>query len=153
MDWVRNVEPRQRRDANQTWNPDQFEGPENRDEYVRDRYEVACRNREQLERHIAELEDFYASQHPETPLGHIWRTTDLDIQVAGISANLGFSYIATLPPDVLEWVKGRDDVIRIRPDKWLYLDEVELSEEPDVDDSAYGLCLLLQRRIQVFQVE
>jgi hypothetical protein len=135
MDWVRNVEPRQRRDANQTWNPDQFEGPENRDEYVRDRYEVACRNREQLERHIAELEDFYASQHPETPLGHIWRTTDLDIQVAGISANLGFSYIATLPPDVLEWVKGRDEVIRIRPDKWLYLDEVELSEEPDVDDS------------------
>jgi hypothetical protein len=40
-----------------------------------------------------------------------------------------------LPPDVLEWVRGRDEVIRIRPDQWVYLDEVELSEEPDVDDS------------------
>jgi hypothetical protein len=107
-------------------NPDQFEGPGHGYEYARDIYCVACRNREQLEKHIAELEAFYASQHPETSLS--LRRTDG-------SAYLGFGYNATLPPDVLEWVKGRDEVIRIRPDQWLFLDEVELSEEPDVDDS------------------
>ncbi|KAJ7167299.1 hypothetical protein C8R43DRAFT_1121736 [Mycena crocata] len=72
--------------------------------YAPDRYSVRFRNLEQLRKHVIELDQFRAARKPLPP--------PLNIQpTATMTMGAGFSYMVTLPDDILEWVKGRDEVI------------------------------------------
>ncbi|KAJ6587645.1 hypothetical protein DFH09DRAFT_1074858 [Mycena vulgaris] len=69
-------------------------------EYAPDEYTVSCRNSEQLEKHITELEAYAASRNRQTPL-KFWRTSEL-------YASAGFGYYATLPHDLLDSTRLED---------------------------------------------
>ncbi|KAJ7920209.1 hypothetical protein B0H13DRAFT_2319710 [Mycena leptocephala] len=114
---------------------DQYDGPKIGSGYVEpDVFWVTCRNREQREKHIAELVEFAGARCPQTPL-NLSRKEDkinlprqYELYVAG--------YYARLLPEILEWVKGRDEVIRIAPELWDALCNVE---EPDSVPAFVGL--------------
>ncbi|KAJ7110907.1 hypothetical protein C8R44DRAFT_883370 [Mycena epipterygia] len=84
---------------------DQDDDTHSNEKYVLDKYSVRCRNEEELERHLAELEQFSASRNPRTPLD--------------VRRLPGFpSYFGTLRAEILEWVKEQDEVINITPDRF-----------------------------------
>ncbi|KAJ7498255.1 hypothetical protein B0H11DRAFT_1999217 [Mycena galericulata] len=87
---------------------DQPEVPLSNTEYLPGQYVVSCRNFEQLEKHIAELQEFSASIDPHISL-NIRRAPQF------VGLDLGYNYYANLPGEILEWVKGRDEVINIAP--------------------------------------
>ncbi|KAJ7167300.1 hypothetical protein C8R43DRAFT_1160770 [Mycena crocata] len=83
-------------------------------EYIPDRYYVWFRNREQMEKHVAELQLFCASRDPPLPCVDIIPTTTTEL-------GGGFGHIMTVPEDVLQWVMCRDEVINVAPDEFLEL--------------------------------
>ncbi|KAJ7167278.1 hypothetical protein C8R43DRAFT_945720 [Mycena crocata] len=91
-------------------------------EYIPDRYYVWFRNRDQMEKHVAELQLFCASR--DAPLPHVDIIPTTTTELGG-----GFGHIMTVPEDVLQWVMGSDEVINVAPDELLELCELSPQAE------------------------
>ncbi|KAJ7759132.1 hypothetical protein B0H16DRAFT_1534479 [Mycena metata] len=88
------------------------DGPGN----VPNRYTVRCRNEEELDRHLGELGAYCRAQGESYDAFNClnWFKTNGAYYLPHFTPD-SFLYVATLSPQVLKWVNGRDEVITIEP--------------------------------------
>ncbi|KAJ6458359.1 hypothetical protein C8R47DRAFT_1227100 [Mycena vitilis] len=92
---------------------DQKEAHPEKEQYEPGRYTVSFRNVAEKERHIEELK----AQAVDEDLGiWDWQQVLAEQVVKQLSLTPPTRYSATLNPEILEWVKSRDEVINIEPD-------------------------------------
>ncbi|KAJ7456836.1 hypothetical protein B0H11DRAFT_2244005 [Mycena galericulata] len=96
---------------------DQVEEAASKGEYVPNRYTVLCRNKEELENHLDALQIYAESSGAREKLElHCVHRFLKDKGGYLSTLTPSSTYTATLDPELLEWVKRRDEVIHIVPD-------------------------------------
>ncbi|KAJ7043776.1 hypothetical protein C8F04DRAFT_1229250 [Mycena alexandri] len=84
--------------------------------YAPNRYTVRCRNEEELDRHLGELEAYCRAKGENYDAFNClsWFKTNGAYYLPNFTPD-SFLYVATLRPRVLEWVNSRNEVITIEP--------------------------------------